>query len=414
MVLEETIHNLFALIDSVVELYLGSIVKPFLKLHETFYAALNKILRKLLDDHRSEIPEWFTANWITYARTVLVVPTLLFLSWGYVVLPSLLVIFVDFGDFLDGVVARFWVDIRKEIEKKLSEKEKAPSPTNSDDESYEVVTTGSPQNFSSWLELHRNSTYGGFVDAVCDKAFVVPCWIALLNVVQQTNHVRWLQYSILFFLILAEVASGCIRFRAYFTSVAVPAPKVEGFDFSTSAVKADHVGKAKQTFEMVGTALFILPWVRYLGLAFLFLAVPLAYESVRRKITKRVLYVNAGPKLDALDHKTLKFWMQAKAMGSKLVVGFPTAETENDDNMKKAEMGKIFNALACSCVDEAVAEAPEKLDLMFLEKQKIDYVISKGSQPQFVTDEVVNAGRCLQIGEDGIVRLYKLKEAKKD
>lgn len=108
--------------------------------------------------------------------------------------------------------------------------------------------------------------------------------------------------------------------------------------------------------------------------------------------------------------------MQAKAMGSKLVVGFPIADTENNDNNsnKKPDMGKIFNALACSCVDEAVAEAPEKLDLMFLETQKIDYVISKIAEPQFVTDEVVNAGRCLQIGEDGIVRLFQSKNAKKD
>jgi len=407
----DTILKLFALIDSLVELYLGTVIKPFLSLHEKFYAALNKALRKVLDDNRDKIPLWFTANWITYARTVLVVPTILVLSWGYTLLPSFLIIFVDFGDFLDGVVARFWVDVKKELAKKLSEKERAPSPMHSDDESYEVVTTGSPQNFSSWLELHRNSTYGGFVDAVCDKAFVVPCWISLLHVVQTSSHFRWLQYTVLLFLILAEVASGCIRFRAYFTSVAVPAPKVEGFDFSTSAVKADHVGKAKQTFEMVGTALFILPWFRYFGLAFLFLAVPLAYESVRRKITKRVLYVNAGLKLDLLDHKTLKFWMQAKAMGSKLIVGFP--EDNNSEN-KKAEMGKIFNALACSCVDEAVAEAPERLDLMFLEDQKIDYVISKASEAQFVTDEVVNAGRCLQIGEDGVVRLFRLKDAKKD
>ena len=273
------------------------------------------------------------------------------------------------------------------------------------------MTTGSPQIFSSWLELHRNRTYGGFVDAVCDKAFVVPCWISLLHFVQNSSHLKWYQYFVLLFLIIAEVASGCIRFRAYFTSVAVPAPKVEGFDFSTSAVKADHVGKAKQTFEMVGTALFVLPWFRYFGLALLTLAVPLAYESVRRKITKRILYVNAGQKMDTLDHKTLKFWMQAKAMGSKLIVGFP--EEGNGDN-KKAEMGKIFNALACSCVDEAVAEAPEKLDLMFLEKQKIDYVIAKASEAQFVTDEVVNAGRCLQIGEDQIIRLFKLKDAKKD
>ena len=134
--LEDTILKLFALIDSVVELYLGTIIKPFLSLHEIFYTALNKTLRKLLDDNRGKIPEWFTANFITYARTVLVVPTLLVLAWDYTFLPSFLVIFVDFGDFLDGVVARFWVDIRNEIEKKLSEKEKAPSPTNSDDESY--------------------------------------------------------------------------------------------------------------------------------------------------------------------------------------------------------------------------------------------------------------------------------------
>lgn len=216
----------------------------------------------------------------------------------------------------------------------------------------------------------------------------------------------------LLFLILAEVASGCIRFRAYFTSVAVPAPKVEGFDFSTSAVKADHVGKAKQTFEMLGTALFILPWIRYLGLFFLTLAVPLAYESVRRKIHKRVLYVNAGQnKSNNLDYTTLKFWMQAKAMGSKLIVGF--AEENDDDSNKKADMGKIFNACACSCVDEAIAEAPVKLDLMFLEKQKIDFVVSTAVETQFVTDEVVNAGRCLTIGEDGVVRLFKLKDATK-
>ena len=253
------------------------------------------------------------------------------------------------------------------------------------------------------MVLHRNRTYGGFVDAVCDKAFVVPCWISLLAVVSSGwFYLRWTQYFVLLFLILAEVASGCIRFRAYFSGVAVPAPKVEGFDFSTSAVKADHVGKAKQTFEMVGTALFILPWFRYIGLAFLFLAVPLAYESVRRKVHSRVLYVKGTE--EKLDHKTLKFWMQSKAMGSKLIIGFAN---------KKTDM--ILNACACSCVDEVVAEAPEKLDLLFLEKHKINYVIASAGEPQSVTDEVVNAGRYLVIGEDGVTRLFKLKdEAKKE
>ena len=151
---------------------------------------------------------------------------------------------------------------------------------------------------------------------------------------------------------------------------------------------------------MVGTALFVLPIFRYLGLAFLTLALPLAYESVRRKVKTRVMYVNGS--VDKLDHKALKFYMQVKAMGSKLIVGFPD---------KKTDM--ILTACACSCVDEVIAEAPEKLDLMFLEKHGIEYVIAASAQGQFVTDEVVNAGRCLRVAEDGIVRPLKAKEQDK-
>lgn len=229
------------------------------------------------------------------------------------------------------------------------------------------------------------------MDAVCDKAFVVPCWISLLSVAGTASYFRLLQYFVLNFLILLEVSSACIRFRAYFTASGVAAPKVEGFDFSTSAVKADHVGKAKQTFEMVGTALYVLPFTTYLGMLLLALAVPLAYESVRRKVKKRVIYVQAG---ESYDHKTLKFWMQAKGMGSKLIVGVVDA--------KNSEM--VFNALATACVDAVIAEAPAKADLMFLEEHDIDYVLSKASQPQFVTDEVVATKCSLVVGDDMVVR----------
>lgn len=203
-------------------------------------------------------------------------------------------------------------------------------------------------------------------------------------------------------LILAETASGCIRFQAYFTSGGGAAPKVEGFDFSTSAVKADHVGKAKQTFEMVGTALFILPWTRFMGLPFLLLALPLAYESVRRKVKVRVIYVNGNVK--DFDHKSLKFWSQAKALGSKLIVGIP--------GEKMTDM--VLNACSSASVDEVIAEAPHKADLMFLEKHNIDFVIMSPGQQQFVTDEVVSAGRCLSIGDDNICRLLSPKADKKE
>jgi hypothetical protein len=211
---------------------------------------------------------------------------------------------------------------------------------------------------------------------------------------------KYSQYFVLLFLILAEVASGCIRFQAYYSGVGVSAPKVEGFDFSTSAVKADHVGKAKQTFEMLGTACFILPYARVIGLVLLALALPLAYESVRRKVNTRVFYVHG--KTEDLSVKTMKFWMQAKAMGSKLIIGFSDKNTD-----------MVLKACAVSCVDEVVAEAPDKLDLMFLESQGIDYCICRTGEPQFVTDEVVQAGRCLEIGEDGVARLCKQKDAAK-
>ena len=134
------VSTVIDLVDVVVEIYLSSIIKPFLKIHERVYASLNKILRGLLDDHKKEIPVWFTANFITYARTVLVFPTILLLAWGHTVLPAIIVVLVDFGDFLDGVVARYWVDIRKEdaaaAESKDKNKSRSTSPTNSDHDTF--------------------------------------------------------------------------------------------------------------------------------------------------------------------------------------------------------------------------------------------------------------------------------------
>jgi hypothetical protein len=133
----DLLRKTFEVIDAVVELYLGSIIKPFLAYHELFYAAMNKALRAVLDANKPKIGDWFTANFITYLRTFFVIPTLLLMAWGQTLLPSLIVIAVDFGDFLDGVVARFWVDVKKEREEALtSENKTSSSPTNSDDESF--------------------------------------------------------------------------------------------------------------------------------------------------------------------------------------------------------------------------------------------------------------------------------------
>jgi hypothetical protein len=134
----DLVSTVIDLVDVVVEIYLSSIIKPFLKIHERFYASLNRVLRGLLDDHKKDIPVWFTANFITYFRTVLVFPTIILLAWGHTVLPAMIVVAVDFGDFLDGVVARYWVDVRKEDAAAAESKDKSrsTSPTNSDNDSF--------------------------------------------------------------------------------------------------------------------------------------------------------------------------------------------------------------------------------------------------------------------------------------
>lgn len=369
---------LFELIDSLVETYLKNVITPFLRLHEKLYSRLNVILGNAIDSSSPYIPLWFTANLITYTRTILIVPCITLLSWGYLLLPSLIVILVDFGDFLDGVVARYWVDVN----------------------SKKKDVGGSEKAVPSWLTSQRNKTYGGFVDAVCDKAFVVPCWIYLLSTIPNDCFLEYAQYVIIWCLILAEVASGSIRFRAFYTSPAVPAPTVSGLDFSTSAVKADHVGKAKQTLEMVGTTLFILPHLRYLGLAFLFLAVPLAYESVRRKITKRVVFVHYNSTDSSkFDHTTLTLWMQAKTLGSKLVVGVPGNKTSVE----------FLNASAVSCVDEVLVDAPATISVAFMKKHRLDFYICVAINAKAVPKDVLSANKCLAIGDDGVARALGVK-----
>lgn len=140
----DVLTSVFNLIDAVVELYLGRIIEPFVKVHEKFYSSLNVALRRVLDDN--DVPAWFTANWITYARTLCVVPTLYLIANGWYVVASIICVAVDFGDFLDGVVARYWSDVangNKNKKKSMSDesdskddKRRAASPASSDDDSF--------------------------------------------------------------------------------------------------------------------------------------------------------------------------------------------------------------------------------------------------------------------------------------
>ncbi len=84
--------------------------------------------------------------------------------------------------------------------------------------------------------------------------------------------------AVLWALILTEGLSAYVRTKAYYTAPSISVDVVSSALKSApdSSVKSDEVGKAKQTFQMVGSALFVLPVLKYLGLVLLVGAVPLA------------------------------------------------------------------------------------------------------------------------------------------
>ena len=156
---------------------------------------------------------------------------------------------------------------------------------------------------------------------------------------------------------------------------------------------------------MVGTALLILPFARYIGLVFLVAAVPLAYESVRRKIKKRVIYID-GTTADSgkFNHETLKFWKQAKNMGSKLVIGIQSKDKDMIENARSSESA-----------DMVISGAPAKLTVGFMEAHGIDYVIlGPGHSTDLVAAEVATAKKCLVVGSDGVASPLEEKEVKLD
>lgn len=365
-------------INSSVETYLQHFISPFLTYHAKFYSALNTFLRALLDEFG--IPSWLTANFITYGRTCLIIPCLILLAKEYRAIAFVIVVLVDFFDFLDGVVARYWVD-----NKHLA-----------------LSTPLKSNTIQSWKTIHENTIYGGFIDAVCDKVFVVPCWVYLISTVEECTGTNWkiLQYIALWSLILTETCSGAIRFRAYYTAPAFTSPK--GTDFSSSAVKADHVGKAKQTFEMLGTAFFMIPSTRLLGFMLLVPAIPLAYESVRRKIIPRVILVQYDDSA-TFDALMIEFWLKAKTLGSKLIIGI---KADNPDN------AKVRNASSISAVDEVMVQVPGEISMKFLNQNNIDYVVCSPSHTKkIVANDVVENKRCLCLYlEENVVNIAKMEK----
>jgi hypothetical protein len=102
------IQTLIELIDQLVELALSNLIEPVLELHARTQRAMEGTLRQFVLDQKHMIPSqfWKEGN-LAYLRIGMVLPTLVFLSWGQAILPATLVLFVHVAAFLEGLESEY-------------------------------------------------------------------------------------------------------------------------------------------------------------------------------------------------------------------------------------------------------------------------------------------------------------------
>ncbi|CAF1305567.1 unnamed protein product [Adineta steineri] len=174
----------------------------------------------------------FNANIVTYSRTLLIIPIAWCLKYNCTISACLLVLFHDFLDHVDGIVAK--------------------------------------------VQRHRygenidDPLLGGFMDAFCDKIVNVVCLWTILQEThfQQTSfYISFTFVLLCYTIIIFETILGVVRVQDYFTAVFNENKiSVQG---STSATME---GKLKETLESIGLA---------------FLCLSTAYASLMAKIQAR-------------------------------------------------------------------------------------------------------------------------------
>ncbi|CAF1589224.1 unnamed protein product [Adineta ricciae] len=198
----------------------------------------------------------FNANIVTYSRTVLIIPIAWCLKCNYPILACSLILFHDFLDHIDGIVAK----VHKRI-----------YGDNIDD-----------------------PLLGGFMDAFCDKVVNVFClWTIIQEIhIEQTSTLMAIVFVLLCYTIIAlETAIGVVRVQDYFHATLLGNKTTN--KNSTAAVME---GKLKEKFESIGLAFLCLSighttpfehWTGILGVVCLVLTLRLAYISLTKKLEAR-------------------------------------------------------------------------------------------------------------------------------
>ena len=193
----------------------------------------------------------FTANIVTYARGFLIIPIVLGMKYNYLGTASFLVMFHDFLDHLDGVIAK--------------------------------------QQARDGRSKGDDGKFGAFIDAQMDKVVFCLCLWSFLVLTNSSGPA--LTYSIVVLtsaaLFAIEVCIAVVRTADYFEA-----------KYSTKgrpALRAVSEGKLKQKFESVGIAFYCLslpdPATRtlsmVLGTVCLWFAVYFSTQSLAHKLRAR-------------------------------------------------------------------------------------------------------------------------------
>ncbi|KAK3603925.1 hypothetical protein CHS0354_042934 [Potamilus streckersoni] len=201
----------------------------------------------------------FTANIVSWARTLLVIPVAYCLKYDYNVTAFLLIMFHDFLDHLDGIVAK----VQKQVYGPLDD-----------------------------------PILGGFMDAFCDKIVNV---FSLWTILMVTDFSRMTAYESLAYLLVCsiiityEFILGVVRVQDYFSAYyAREYGKLgQSVQSNTAAVME---GKLKEKLESLGIGFLCLSQSSripiesiggILGVVCLLLSVRLAHASLRHKLTAR-------------------------------------------------------------------------------------------------------------------------------
>lgn len=238
----------------------GLIEQPMnlmLWMHDVYYHYIQLVMSPVCRAMPREVGgvTVFTANIVTYGRTFMCLLIAYYIKIGCTGAAAFLVIFHDFLDHVDGVVAK----VQREDGRAAGD----------------------------------DGRWGAFVDAQCDKIVFITClWTIIMCIDFNSTPTHW-TYLILvscMALISMEMVIAWVRTRDYFFAVYAPPSKTVG------ALRSVAEGKLKQKLESLGVAALAytcpLPCSNTVisgwGVAFLWSAIWFAYQSLAHKLKNSV------------------------------------------------------------------------------------------------------------------------------